>query len=698
MEKKAFFVANSIGSANTILGYLLPNPKLGAANSLNPRYLVYKALEFPAQKYAGYALPQDDSAYQNETVYNLSPSPSFSYQPAWQGETKHYSFPLIKPEEFSAPQFVYAQSNLAPNYDMPKPAIEALNGSYWQTTSRFIGVYEPTGAKLGEEKVHRKTLENVIAKTEIHMNVTQSQIPQAPQPTQPSSRYGRGVDFIVNSHFSGKLSLPYETTPKFQIPVLGISLGAILAILNPFRASDYNKTQNNALHNYQKPDITKTVVMASKVQQYILEEIQNGNPENENSGKNTHAQKTTQIVVTEGKTQNSTVIYLSNYRSPRKRNNPFWQPRDIRSKYKAILRDSSRKLREIAKKSSDYALTSAKKVGNQFYANAKSLYTKLKGRIESTIDNYRAGQTIDISESLSARINSYNQLNPNANLESLQDGAKYLEEKSGGKVSYIIIDSVTGEIIAERNADDMVSNGSMSKIFILRQILELSQQGKINLESELKLRNSQHPKNYTPTGKPTTIREACREMVSDENGNSNLVTNALLELIGIKRTNKMLQQQGYNETVFVDYYRPKDLYRGNKTSARDTASEMFRLKNGIGLDEYHHKVALESLDGRYMTYPISKKPQRLNTEKIIIKHGQTEQDISLACGIEGVNNNGETFNSILVYIDSDINKRLVKKDFKTPTSSGSGIMNLFINTLRQACTIAQEYVSYKKPA
>ena len=161
----------------------------------------------------------------------------------------------------------------------------------------------------------------------------------------------------------------------------------------------------------------------------------------------------------------------------------------------------------------------------------------------------------------------------------------------------------------------------------------------------------------------------------------------------------MLQQQGYNETVFVDYYRPRDFYRGNRTSPRNTATEMFKLKNGIGLDGYHHKIALESLNGRHIIYPI-RNPNELNglnTERVIGKHGQTEQDISLTCGIEGVNN-GEAFSRILVYINSDINKRLVKKDFKTPTPSGPGVMNLFINTVRQACTTAQQYLYSKKPA
>lgn len=726
LERKAFFVASPQSSA-IIFGYLIFGSSLLNTGNPNPRHLVYKTFDFPAQNYSGYASPQGDVSYPGQTAYEFASTQSVQYGTFPQIIGWHYINTFIKPSEFlrgefasqpytenlakgydfsaAKPTAIYSIKPIAqpihasPAYDMPKHAIEALNDSFWQTTSSFIGIYKPTEARLGEEKVQtRKTLENVIAKTGMPRYATQSQIFQPPQsiPMQLSPpKYGRGVDFIISSYFAGKLSLPYETTPKTQIPVLGISLGTILTSLNIFRASDSPKTQNS-LHNYQKPDILKTVVMASQAQQYILEESQNGNQEHNNSNQqNGHRANDKAQQAAKSKTQNSNVIYLNNYRNPRRRNNSDWQPRYIKGKYKAILRDSNRKLAEVAKRSSGYLLTLT--TFNQFYTNAKSLYSKLKSGAEQTSDNYRAGQTA-ISESLSARINSDNQPNPNVNLESLQNGAKYLEEKSGGKVSYIIIDSVTGEIIAERNADEMVSNGSMSKIFILRQILELSQQGKINLESELKLRNSQRPRNHTLTERPITIREGLREMVSDENGNSNWIATALLEQIGIKRANKMVGQQGYNKTVFVDYYRQKDLYRGNKTSARDTASEMFRLRNGIGIDGYHHKVALESLDGRHITYPISKNLEGLNKEKIIVKHGQTERDISLACGIEGVNNNGEEFKRILVYIDSDINKRLVKKDFRTATPSGPGIMNLFIDKLRQACTIAKEYVSYKRAA
>lgn len=697
LEKKAFFVSCApLQPANAIFDYLFFGTDSRAMGSFNPRYLVYKALGFPTPNYEAYALQQSDAVYQIHRDYEpmgTSPSP---YQAAPQIGIQPYNFPLLKPTELS--QFAYAGTNASPNYDMPKHVIETLNGNFWQTTSSFVGVYNSTEARLGEEKVQtRKTLENVIEKTDVPMHLTQSQISQMPQSVsmQLPPKYRRGVDFIISSYFAGKSSLPYETTPKTQILASGVSIRAILINLNPLKANNYSKTQQ---HGYQKPDTPEVVMASSKAQQYILnEESQNGKHENEDSFQNNRVHKTAQTS-NKGKNQNSNVIYLSNYRNPRRKNNSDWQPKNIKSNYKTILRNSNRKLREIVKKNNDYLLELARNTFNQFYTNAKSLYSKLKGKIGPKIN---VGQAVTISESLTSRINLNSQPDSketkanNGSLDYLQNIVKYLEYKTGAKVPYVVMDGLTGEVLADKDADQSVSAGSLPKIFIAKILLELSQQGKINLDGELKLRNSQRPKNYTNIERPITIKEGMKEMNSNEYGNSNWVTTALMEIIGIKRINKMLEQQGYHKTVIADYFRPRGLYRENKTSANDTSMALFEMITGKGLDDRHHKIGLEVLNAKGMIYPICdpNNPDGIDTTNIFGKHGQSGHDISMASGIKGVQS-GKEFNRIIVLIESGINKRIVKGDFKSPAPGGLETMQDYINAYRQFCKTAQ-MIGYK---
>ena len=187
-----------------------------------------------------------------------------------------------------------------------------------------------------------------------------------------------------------------------------------------------------------------------------------------------------------------------------------------------------------------------------------------------------------------------------------------------------------------------------------------------------------------------TYIEAMRELDTNENWNSNWVANVLMEVIGIMSLNKTQKNQGYNETSFVDYYRPGALYRGNKTSANNTGRAVLDMVVGKGLDDKHHKIALEVLNGKRMMYAIRdpNNPDGIDPENILMKHGQSEQDISVTYRMKG-KQDGKQFDGIVVLTLSDINKGIVKSDFKTPTPFGMEIMRYFINASRQVSKIAQ---------
>ncbi|MBI2541945.1 serine hydrolase [Candidatus Woesearchaeota archaeon] len=170
LEKKVFFVAyTSLQPVNSIFDYLFSGADSRIIGNFNPRYLVYKALEFPVQNYLGYAAPQDGSvsAYQSEQAYG--PSSSFvAYRSTLQTEIKPYTFPLPKPEELFAPE--YRQANSAPNYDMPKHAIEALSHNLWEASPYFVGFYKPFTESLmpstqTQKEIPKKTLDFIVAKT-----------------------------------------------------------------------------------------------------------------------------------------------------------------------------------------------------------------------------------------------------------------------------------------------------------------------------------------------------------------------------------------------------------------------------------------------------------------------------------------------------------------------------------------------------
>lgn len=281
LENKAFFV--SYASPSLIFDYFFfgPNPKIMDSN---PKYLVYRAIEFPAQNYASYALPQNGATYQSQAAYESATKFVFS-QAVQQAEVKPYSFPLVKPTDLYKAQFAYAETNAVPNYDMPrytialnhdfwltlakthysfslrhaklsqsahpqnlnlnydmpKHAIEALSSNFWQSSSYFVGTYSqvlPKYAVNNLDNSFSKPIARSYARKDLPKFATQKEIPR------------KTLDFIVARTPNIELSpfgLTYTVILPFQMPTNPIKTRGVEFIAQAFFV--YAKQNQQTLYN-----------------------------------------------------------------------------------------------------------------------------------------------------------------------------------------------------------------------------------------------------------------------------------------------------------------------------------------------------------------------------------------------------------------------------------------------------------------
>jgi len=258
-------------------------------------------------------------------------------------------------------------------------------------------------------------------------------------------------------------------------------------------------------------------------------------------------------------------------------------------------------------------------------------------------------------------------------MEIIKSKFKNFENDYGGAPAINIVDASTSEKIFSINSDEILSLGSTPKIAIVRAFLEWSKKKDINLEDEIAIRNSLKPKNYGDGNDKVTYIDLMNEIIKDSNGRSNAYTNFLIDQIGLRKLNKIIHDLGYNDTTFVDYYLPRSNHRGNTSSLNDVSKMMLDILNGEGLDEKHHKIALQIL-GSKMTYVIgdSQDLEGVNMDSIMVKHGQSERDMTILYRVSG-EENGRTYDRVVSITLSGLKQRFVKGDFKTPTSFGRSV-------------------------
>ena len=373
------------------------------------------------------------------------------------------------------------------------------------------------------------------------------------------------------------------------------------------------------------------------------------------------------------------------YREPRRyrRNNSEWKPAAAENRA-TISRYSKTKKGKSALKSHIKKGSKGHQAKNSIAGNASDLQEKvyaLPTKDKLNQDNLKYNINLELSE-------------------RLQDAGKSFERLYGCKFSYIAVDVPTSEIIASRNENEMVPVGSMSKIGIVRVLLELSQHGKINLDEEVYIRNSLKPKNYGYEAEDKmTYKQIINEIVKDEKHSSNGVANAAIDKIGLLRLNKMLRELGYENTSFSDYSLPRANYRGNQTSMTDTAKMMLDMLNGAGLDERHHKMALNALKTSTRIYIIrnTKNLNGLEVESVLMKHGQSERDVSVVYRMKG-GYEGMNFDRIVAVNLSDLKQRIVKGNYKESTSFGKELIPGFLDFVREDSNRVQMAYSLKKAA
>lgn len=259
LEKKAFFAASPHPSA-IIFDYLFFGSNSRIINANNPKYLVYRVIEFPTQNYAGYALPQSDAVYQGQTAYEFASKPSVQYGTSPQAIGRHYILPLIKPSEFLRGEFAYQTHEQAllkgydfsaakpttiyglkpvtqstnPAYDMPR-GIDIQNSNFWQSSSYFVGPYKPVVTSLApnqaKKEIPRQTLDFIVArapKTELPpFRLTYAITLPVQMPAKPAKR--SGVESIAQASFvyskqNQQTSYNETSKPNYDAPQQSINI------------------------------------------------------------------------------------------------------------------------------------------------------------------------------------------------------------------------------------------------------------------------------------------------------------------------------------------------------------------------------------------------------------------------------------------------------------------------------------------
>jgi len=281
-------------------------------------------------------------------------------------------------------------------------------------------------------------------------------------------------------------------------------------------------------------------------------------------------------------------------------------------------------------------------------------------------------------------------------MEIIKSKAESFENDYGGKVAINIVDVSSSEKIFSRNSDEILSLGSTPKIAIVRALLEWSKQEGINLEDEITIRNSLKPRNYGDGDDKVTYIDAMNEIIKDSNGRSNAYANFVIDKIGLRRLNKIIHEQGYNDTTFVDYYLPRSNYRGNTSSLNDVNRMLLDILKSKGLDPIQHEQALEALGmlkGREGILGLENF-EGVDESSILMKHGQSEKDMTILYRISG-EIDGEKYDRIVSFSLSGLKQRLVKGDFKSPTSFGANVWIDFYNFVSEnvAKFVASSYTN-----
>lgn len=177
-----------------------------------------------------------------------------------------------------------------------------------------------------------------------------------------------------------------------------------------------------------------------------------------------------------------------------------------------------------------------------------------------------------------------------------------------GAGSAILIDSFTGDVLYEKNADELIPPASMTKLVEMYVVLDKVQKGEISLDDEVPLPPqcwaSNLPKDaslmFLDEGQHVTLRELLSGLAVASGNDASIATalyvsrsmnsfvsemNSLIEGMGLKQTH-FVESSGYSEK--------------NITTAREFAafSRVYLNKFPFTLEDYHSQKVLK--------YPLEK--------------------------------------------------------------------------------------------
>ncbi|HVN10438.1 MAG TPA: serine hydrolase [Patescibacteria group bacterium] len=169
-----------------------------------------------------------------------------------------------------------------------------------------------------------------------------------------------------------------------------------------------------------------------------------------------------------------------------------------------------------------------------------------------------------------------------------------------GVMAIAFKDLESGDVLAI-NADTVMPQASSIKIAVLVELLRQAQAGKLRLDERVEVRKAQFAggsgvlQDFGDGSSAMSLRDlaALMMVVSD-----NTATNILIDRVGQKNVNAMLESQGFEKTRLQrKMIQPEEEKKGveNVSTAREMARILEELYRGKLLDETHTALAMELL-------------------------------------------------------------------------------------------------------
>lgn len=226
--------------------------------------------------------------------------------------------------------------------------------------------------------------------------------------------------------------------------------------------------------------------------------------------------------------------------------------------------------------------------------SAKSVQTASDGASQVQIVQDRIAESTDSTNTPKANENSAEQSAPQE-IKELQQQIEELTQPYGSSVSVCIIDASNGNY-CHVNSDKAFVSASMIKLAVLCEYMHAVDNGQLDPADRVALKNMNVVGGtgliQTERHASYTYDELCRYMIMYSD---NTATNVLINKLGQDAINERVQALGCKNTSLNRQLMALNTNTENWISARDTATILYKIKNGTAASSAMCAKALEYL-------------------------------------------------------------------------------------------------------